>query len=167
MQALTRWFSGLGRREQVLVASAAVLAVVAVLVIGVARPLATTRGAALERLETRRAVLADIERVAARFGPNAGAGIPASQPGSESLVVLVDRTTRAGGLGAYLKRNEPDGDSSIRLRFENAPFDELVKWLAGLQASQGIGVVAASADPGREAGRVDANLQLSRATAAR
>ena len=61
--------------------------------------------------------------------------------------------------------HEPDGSDSIRLRFENVPFDELIAWLADLQATQAVGVASASADPGQDAGRLGANLQLSRAAA--
>jgi general secretion pathway protein M len=155
-------FEGLAPRERLLVTLAAALTLMAVVVIGAIRPLANGREQALEQLADRQSVLADIERVAARFGPQPGAA-SAAQPSGESLVVLVDRTTRARGLATYLKRNEPDGEASIRLRFENVPFDELVAWLAEAQATQGIAVVTASADPGDAAGRVDVNLQLSRA----
>lgn len=157
------WFDGLAPRERLLVTIAAAMTLVALVVVGVLRPLASGRKAAVEQLADRQAILADIERVAARFGPQAGGAATAAQPSGESLVVLVDRTTRGRGLAAYLKRNEPDGNASIRLRFENAPFDDLITWLAELQATQGIGVVTASADPGDGPGRVSANLQLSRA----
>lgn len=160
---LREWFGNLAPRERLLVSIAGVMTVVAVVVVGGIRPLASGRQAALEQLADRQAVLADIERVAARFGPQAGGSAPAASPSGESLVVLVDRTTRSRGLAPYLKRNEPDGEASIRLRFENAPFDELVAWLAELQSAQGIGVVSASADPGEAPGRVSANLQLARA----
>lgn len=159
---LRAWFDGLAPRERVLVAAAAVIVAFAVVVIGVVRPLAGARAAALAQIEDKQAVLADIERVAARFGPQAGAARQA-QPSGESLVVLVDRTTRSRGLAPYLKRNEPDGNASIRLRFENVPFDELASWLVELQATQGIAVATANADPGDAAGRVTANLQLARA----
>lgn len=160
MNAIRTWFDSMAPRERVLVGSAAVLTLVAIVVIGLLRPLAASRAIAAEAVESKRAVLADIERVAARFGPNAPAGTAA--PTTESLVVLIDRSTRARGLGTYLRRNEPDGEASIRLRFENAPFDELVAWLGELQASHAIGVMAASADAAQDAGRVNANLQLSR-----
>jgi general secretion pathway protein M len=162
MNALQQWWDGLAPREQVLVGAAAALVVIAVVVIGLLRPLAAAQELAGRQLEDRRGVLADMERVAARFGPNAGAA-RSVQPTGESLVVLIDRTTRAGGLAPYLKRNEPDGTTGIRLRFENAPFDELVAWLGELQANQAVGVVSASVDPGESAGRITANVQLARA----
>lgn len=159
------WFDGLAPRERVLVAAAAVMVLVAIVVIGVVRPLAGARAAALAQIEDKQAVLADIERVAARFGPQSGAAARQAQPSGESLVVLVDRTSRSRGLAPYLKRNEPDGNASIRLRFENVPFDELAAWLVELQATQGIAVATANADPGDATGRVTANLQLTRASA--
>ena len=113
----------------------------------------------------QREVLGDIERVAARLGSQPASGEQAAAgPATESLVVLVDRTTRAAGLGSHLKRNEPEGEAGIRLRFEDVPFDGLVDWLAGLQSTQAVGVVAATVDPGQAPGRVTANLQLSRAS---
>lgn len=76
---------------------------------------------------------------------------------------MIDRSTRENGLGTYLKRNQPEGASGIRLRFEDAPFDALTAWLIGIQASQGLAAVSASFDPSGEPGRVNSNLVLERA----
>ena len=157
------WFDGLAPRERLLVGLAGAVLAIAVIVMAGIRPLTVNLKTAAEQVADKRAVLADIEHVAARFGPQAGALAATAQPTGESLVVLVDRTTRSRGLGPYLKRNEPDGNDSIRLRFENVPFDDLIGWLADLQTTQSISVVSANADPGQDAGRVSANLQLSRA----
>jgi general secretion pathway protein M len=163
MMPVRQWFATLAPRERLLVSLAGGLLIIAVVVIVGIRPLSAGLKTATLQLADKRAVLADIERVAARFGPQTGAA--AARPTGESLVVLVDRTTRSRGLGPYLKRNEPDGNDTIRLRFENVPFDELIGWLADLQMNQAIGVVSANADPGQDTGRVSANLQLSRAAA--
>lgn len=163
MARLQEWFDSLASRERLLVSAAGVLTVIAVLVVGIYRPLTAGYRTASQELADKRAVLADIERVAARFGPNAAASVATAQPGGESLVVLVDRTTRSSGIAPYLKRNEPDGNISIRLRFENAPFDELMGWLIEVQTGYGISVTSATTDPAQEVGRVNANLQLARA----
>jgi general secretion pathway protein M len=77
-------------------------------------------------------------------------------------VVVVDRSTRERGLGTYLKRNQPEGANGIRLRLENAPFDDLTGWLADLQTRQGLTAVSVSFDPTGEPGRVNSNLVLER-----
>ena len=160
--SIRQWFDGLMPRERLLVSAAVAVVLVAIILLGIVRPLNAAARTASTQLADKRAVLSDIEHVAARFGPQAGA---AARPSGESLVVLVDRTTRSHGLGPYLKRNEPEGKDSIRLRFENVPFDEMVNWLSELQTRQAVSVVSANADPGQDSGRVSANLQLSRAPA--
>jgi general secretion pathway protein M len=159
-----QWFENLAAREKALVLAAGVLAVIAFFVIAVVRPLAQDQRRLGQQVADKQAVLEDIERVAARFGPAPGNNTGQGNTSTESLVVLVDRTTRTRGLGAYLRRNEPDGAASIRLRFENVPFDDLVAWLAEMQVAHGIGVANFNAESTATAGRVSANMQLSRAT---
>ncbi|MBW7929696.1 MAG: type II secretion system protein M [Gammaproteobacteria bacterium] len=160
---LPAWFLELAARERLLVICAAALGVFALVWMLALAPLLAGQRQARTELAEQREVLADIERVAARFGSQPMAGQQAAdRPAAESLVVLVDRTTRAAGLGGHLKRNEPEGDAGIRLRFEDVPFDGLVDWLAGLQSAQAVGVVAATVDPGQVPGRVTVNLQLGR-----
>lgn len=159
------WFETLSQREKLLVSGAAILLVVAIVMIGAFRPLALSRQRLAGQLTEKQAVLADIERVATRVGRLSGPAAPQAAASGESLVVLIDRTTRSRGLGAYLKRNEPDGATSIRLRFENVPFDDLVAWLAEIQSTSAIGVTSANADPATGVGRVNVNLQLARAAA--
>lgn len=164
MASVKQWFDALAPREKLLVLLATVLTIIAILVIGVLRPLAVNRSRLNEQVTDKQAVLADIERVAARLGQAGGRNTPpGSRAGGESLVVLIDRTTRSRGLGSYLRRNEPDGASSIRLRFENAPFDDLIAWVAEMQVSHGVGVTSASVEPAAGVGRVSASLQLTRA----
>ncbi len=159
---IARWFETLAPRERLLVAAAGGLLLLAMLTIGLLRPLAASHRRLNEQLLDKQSILADIERVAARFGQVGAGTATASQSSGESLVVLIDRTLRARGLGGYLKRNEPDGPASIRLRFESVPFDEFIGWLVEMQSGHGVGVTSLSADPAAT-GRVNASLQLTRA----
>lgn len=160
---MREWFDNLAPRERLLVSAAGALAVFALLVMAVLRPLSSGRADALEKIERQQSLLTDIERVASRYGPQRG-GNAASRPaaGSDSLVLIVDRSTRERGMGAYLKRNQPDGAATIRLRFENVPFDTYVEWLAEMQNTHGLDAVTANIDPAPEPGRVNSNLVLSR-----
>lgn len=156
------WFSGLAPRERMLVVSAAALAVVATVWLLVVSLLLSGQKQVREELRSQRALLHDLERVAAHPASRNSTPATTTAGRNESLVVLVDRSTRAAGLGGQLKRNEPDGDHDIRLRFENASFDELVAWLVMLQSEHAVSIMTMTADPGTEAGRVTANIQLRR-----
>jgi general secretion pathway protein M len=160
--ALRAWFEGLAPRERLLISAAALLAAAAVAYAGIVEPIIGARARATEALDRNRQLLVDIEGVARRGGPQRSQ--PASAATSaDSLVVVVDRTTRDLGLGAFLKRNQPEGPTAIRLRFENAPFDQLLEWLAAAEARDGLRPTAASFDPSGEPGRVNSNIVLARA----
>lgn len=160
--ALRAWFQGLAPRERLLILAAAALAAVAVAYAGVVEPVFGARARAAESVARNRQLLADIEGVARRLGPQRSQ--PAAAPGSaDSLVVVIDRSTRDLGLAGFLKRNQPEGPASIRLRFENAPFDQLLEWLAAAETRDGLRPTAASFDPSGEPGRVNSNIVLARA----
>jgi general secretion pathway protein M len=161
VDALRNWLDQLEPRERLLVLLAGALIVFAIIVVGGLRPLLASADRNAQRVDDQQQLLTEIEQVAARLGPQRGRNVAAAD--GDSLVLVVDRSTRARNLGAYLKRNQPDGDATIRLRFERAPFDDLVAWLAELQNQYSIGVVSANIDASNETGRVNCNLILSRA----
>lgn len=158
---LQEWFDGLVPRERWLILAAAAFAVLALVVALVVRPVYGARARAAERLAEQQALLRDVEQVAERFGPQAPGAAPTAASG-ESIVVLVDRSTRDRGLGTYLKRNQPEGPEGVRLRLENVPFDDLLGWLGELQDRHGLAAISASFDPSGEAGRVNVNLGLAK-----
>ena len=161
MTTMRDWFQKLAPREQLLVSVAAVLLVMAMIVTLGIRPIISSTSKGHERVEEKRKLLLEIEQVAERIGPQATGGQIVASNGNQSLVVIVDSTTRNNGLAAYLKRNQPDGATSIRLRFENVPFDAIVAWLGSLQAQHGLIATTATIDKSGTPGRVNCNLTLS------
>lgn len=159
---LREWLDKLAPRERWLVLAAAAFAVFALVYVLALQPLYSARGRAAAKVEAQRSLLGDIEQVARRFGPQGAVSGPVPGNG-ESLVVLIDRSTRERGLGTYLKRNQPEGAAGVRLRLENAPFDDLTNWLAEVQSRHNLAAISASFDPSGEPGRVNSNLVLERA----
>jgi general secretion pathway protein M len=162
MEALRNWFDQLTVRERAMVLSAALLVVFAIMYLAGLRPLLVSAARNEAVVEDQQALLGELTQIAARRGPQRG-GAVGNAGRDQSLVVMVDRTTREKGLATYLKRNQPDGADSIRLRFEDAPFDNLVSWLVEMQSTYGVGAVSANIDTSRSPGRVNCNLVLSRA----
>ena len=159
---MKEWFEQLERRERLLVSIAGALGVFALIVMLGVRPIMNQSKRGHERVADKRELLAELTEVAARLGPQRGAAPTNVSSTSQSLVLVIDQSTRSAGLAQYLKRNQPDGTSSIRLRFENAPFDTLVAWLQGLQNQHGISVTTANIDTAAASGRVNCNLTLGR-----
>ena len=162
MDALRDWFNDLAPRERVLVAAASLLLLFAIVVLGAVRPLTSKAARSTEIVADREALLAELDEVAARLGPQRGNNASASAASGQSLVLIVDRSTRSRGLAEFLVRNQPDGENKIRLRFERAPFDTLVEWLVELQVRHGLSAQSANIDKSPERGRVNCNLVLTR-----
>lgn len=72
----------------------------------------------------------EVERLRAA----AGGVMPVS---AQSLLAQVDASAKAAGLGAALKRVEPEGVNTVRVWLEQAPFDATVLWLERLKREQG------------------------------
>ena len=160
---MKEWFNQLDARERVLVMIAGGMAVVAVIVMAGIGPIVTQTERGQQLVEDKRELLAELREVAVRLGPQrGGAAQPDVPSSSQSMVLVIDQTTRSSGLAEHLKRNQPDGTSSIRLRFENAPFDALVTWLISLESQHGMSVTSANIDVATEPGRVNCNLTLAR-----
>jgi general secretion pathway protein M len=159
------WFQNLAPREQVLISIGGVLVVIFVIVMLGIQPVLSKASRGRELISEKQALLTELSQVAERIGPQSGAVQSSELGGGQSLVVVVDKTTRERGLGPNLKRNQPDGDSSIRLRFENASFDTLMVWLGQLQNQYGLTITSANIDVATGTGRVNCNLTLERSGA--
>ncbi len=85
-------------------------------------------------------------------------GSSASQRRGQSLLVIVDRTSKQNKLGKSISRIEPDGSSRVRVWLESAAFDDLTKWLALLETKYSILVESAVIDKAPSTGRVNVRL---------
>ena len=159
---MKNWFERLTQRERWMVMAAAAVVAIAVLQIGVIAPLWGGSARLEADLVDREQLLAEVmaaERAMVRGGGRDASDIVGAE---ESLVVIVDRTSRAAGLGPHLRGTQPGGDDSLRVRLEQAPFERLVPWLAELGDRFGVRVDTASFDQGGEPGLVNASLVLQR-----
>jgi general secretion pathway protein M len=159
---MKEWFAELAPRERMLMIAAGALTVVALVIVLGIRPLFTNASRAEQRVSDKQAILLELDQLASRLGPGGGNGAGQARDSGQSLVVLIDRSTRSMGLSDYVKRNQPEGKTSIRLRFENAPFDTLIKWLNQISNQHGLSAISVNIDPGQATGRVNCNLILTR-----
>ena len=151
------WFESLQPRERLVVLAGGVLAV---LILAFSFAWTPLRDANLEfdvTLAEKHSLLANARRLQALGAPP----VPAAAS-AESLVLVVDQTHRAHGLGGTLSRNQPDGEDGIRVTFQRVPFAQLVSWLGALRQGHGIVVISANLDGTLQPGLVNASLVLRR-----
>jgi general secretion pathway protein M len=153
------WFTHLAPRERIMVVTCGIVIVMALIWSLLIKPVYVGSAELEDRVAQKQAQLASLQELASQINTDGQTGI---RTGSESIVVVIDRTTRSRQLAQYLKRNQPDGNASVRLRFEGAPFDVLVAWLGELKQSYGMTMVTANFDEAGT-GRVNCSLVITRA----
>jgi general secretion pathway protein M len=151
------WYENLAERERRLVLIGAVVGVI-LLVFAIVLPLNRNIAQARQRVSVKQDDLAFIQSAAPQIA-SAGPG-PTAVASNENLVVLVDSSARESGLGKSLSSTQPTGDRALRVRFERAPFDGLMAWLARISQNHGIRVESAEIESAGEAGMVNAGLVL-------
>jgi general secretion pathway protein M len=158
---MRNWLANLNPRERLVVlgGGAAVL-IVAIYVLALS-PFYAAIDRRTERVAAKSGDLAWMQSVAGELQARAGDGA-AIESTNESLVVLVDRTAREAGLGSNVTGQTPTGESGIRVRLEQAPFDSIVLWMAALEQRYGVLIDSASIDRSAQSGLVNASLVLTR-----
>jgi general secretion pathway protein M len=151
------WFANLAERERRMVVIGAVVAGV-LLILAIVFPLNRNIAQARQRITVKQNDLSFIQDAVSQLasaGPGAG-----NIATGENLVVLVDTSARESGLGKSLSSTQPTGAKTLRVRFDRAPFDGLMAWLARLAQSHGVSVESAEIESAGEAGLVNAGLVL-------
>jgi general secretion pathway protein M len=141
------WWSGLSRRERILVGVAAALLAGVVLVYGVIKPIQSARAAAIADIRTYETLNARI-LAAGRLGP---ATARRSGPAA-------DVATGAGTSFGLVVTAEPI-PGGVRASIADASYDSVMAWLADLSATSALGVarveIVRRPAPGRVSATVD------------
>lgn len=153
LQVRERWLLGVGVGALLLT----------VLYLGIWEPLVKTRQQNLEALQAARNVAVRLEAAAIQVRQARGRQPQVSAGQNQSLMAAVDQASQRSGLGKSPSRIQPEGDTEVRVWFEDVSFDALVGWLAELQSSYGVQVQTFDVDPQPSPGRVDVRLSLVRA----
>jgi general secretion pathway protein M len=159
---LERW-QQLAPRERIMVTVCGAFIVLTLFWLLAVQPLYKGTARLAEEVATKQSQLVNFQELAAQVTQDGGSMQAATQLSStDSIVVIIDKTTRQSTLATYLKRNQPEGDAEVRLRFEGAPFDLLVTWLGELSQQYGLITLSANFDAAGP-GRVNCSLVLRRA----
>lgn len=157
------WFESIQPRERIAVFVAAVFVIFAILWFGIWRPLDRGQETLTESVGVWERSLAELRPLKAAILAGGGAA-PTPSGGGQSLVVIVDTSLGVRNLSRALQRSQPTGDNSIRVEFQDASFDDLVRWLGDLSTRYGLQVRTGNFSMSSQSvpGRVNAQVTLER-----
>jgi general secretion pathway protein M len=161
-QLVLRWWEGRNTRERWLVAVGGLVAITLLPYVWFWEPLVDRAETLHKEVAEQRQDLRWMRKAAQRIEASGRASSAAQQPITDgrSLLGLVDRSARQAGLDEQVSRVQPDGDSSVRVWLERAPFNDLVRWLDELERPGGVRVSDLTVERTDESGLVDARLTL-------
>jgi len=152
------WWSALAERERRILGAGSVVLGAVVLYLAVWEPLAHARHQQHVDLAAARSLALQLEALGASGlrggGPTAGAG--------QSLLAIIDQSTKASALTKPPTRLQPEGEDTVRIWFDDVPFDVLMRWLGELQTRYGVRVDNADIERESGPGLVNARLTLVR-----
>ena len=159
---MKEWLAGLKPRERQIVIGGAGVAFVLLLYLVLWAPFSN----GVERLERSVAEQKSLALWLTQAGHEIqllrGAGGAAAHPDGRSPLAVVDQSARAAGLGAAIRRIEPEGENTVHITLEQAPFDDVVGWLGSLAQQSGLRVDNLTVDKTETPGAVNARLTLKR-----
>lgn len=146
-------------RERVLLIGGGAILLLLALYQGIWEPLVNAHESRRESLAEARALAVRIETAAQAAQSSQG-----SINRQISILAAVDQSSREPTLGKAPSRVQPDGDgqSTVKVWFENVSFDNLLRWLGALQTRYAITVQSAEIEAGAAAGAVNVRLTLGR-----
>ncbi|MBT8135462.1 MAG: type II secretion system protein M [Gammaproteobacteria bacterium] len=157
---MKEWFAGLEQREQITLLAGAVVLVLALLWVLLINPLYISAGARVGQIESLRADVIRARQLSAEIASLRKTGASPLPDANQSLMLILERTARDSGL--QVNQSRPLDESTVRVRFEAAPFEALVNWMGLLAQRYSIQIDIASLNKLDSPGLVDAQLTLKR-----
>jgi general secretion pathway protein M len=158
---MKNWFLSLTQRERLMVQAAASVMFVFIFYLLVINPISTSYSKnkknvanAMQTLEWMRAASVEVKQL------RGGRVLPNQKQGKQFILSTVDSSAKKSGLGGVMKREQPEGDSGVRVWFENAAFDDLIKWLATIESKHGLLVNEINVEQTESTGLVNARIFL-------
>lgn len=104
--------------------------------------------------------LANMNQLAAQYRELQQAGAASSTGQGETLAQLIDQTVASKGL--HMSRFQPGSAGDVQVRFDNASFDQMLRWLDELENRHGVVLRELGISPGAGPGLVNASVRLYR-----
>jgi general secretion pathway protein M len=164
MNALKDWFHGLAPRERVMVSAAAVMVAIAIFYYGLWHPLNSALADARDQVtaESNQArwmlgIRDEVQLLRSSSQHSTAKGR------DQSLLSIVDATSRANNLGDVVSHIQPKNDNEATVTLDKANFNRMLFWLKTLQSDYGVAATEATISRAEDApGRVEARLTLVR-----
>lgn len=158
---MKEWFLSLTQRERTMVQGAAAVVIIFIFYMLIIEPISNSYTKNKQNVATATKTLEWMQTAAQEVKQLSGGRALSERPQSKQQALsVVDRSVRKAGLAGVMKRVQPEGDSGVRVWFENAAFDELIKWLSIIESEHGLSVNEINVEQTESTGLVNVRVFL-------
>lgn len=156
------WFLALTQRERTMVQIAVSVILLFIIYMLIIEPISSRYELNKKNVATSMETIEWMHSAAQEVNQLRGGKLSVGRPqGKQFVLSLIDRSARKAGLASVMKRVQPEGESGVRIWFENAAFDELLKWLATIESKQGLIVNEINIEQTESSGLVNVRVFLA------
>lgn len=157
---MKEWWHNLQPREQRILLGGAVALLLLMLYALVWDPYQQEMSRLRDSVSAKRLDLQTMQQAAAEIEALRHGGAGGVLPAGQSIMALVDGSSKQFNISAGIKRIQPEGERSVKVWAEQVPFDDLIRWLDDLQKRSGIAVHTISIERQEVAGLVNVRMEL-------
>jgi len=156
------WFAELQPRERLMVIAGAIALGLLVFYAAVWDPLVSGASSKAAAVDEQQKLLQWMQKSAEEVKRLHPTGSAAAQlPPGQSLLGVIDQTSKSANLGGAVKRVKPEGENKVSVWLEDAGFDDTMQWLENLHRTYGVEVDNIVIDRKTTPGKVDARIELT------
>jgi len=159
MESIQRPLRRLNPRERIIVVGGAVSLLIMVIYLFVWEPLLEKQVALNASIKSQQDVHQWMLKSAAEVRLLKGSGKQKTLS-SSAMQSVINRTAKSALPGALIKRIEKNRQQGVQVWIEQVAFDDMMKWLGGLQQKNGIQVASLISERTNQIGRVNIRLVL-------
>lgn len=157
---MKQWWSGLQSSERRIMILGAVALGLILPYFAVWLPIQDDVAVLQKQVQEQQAVKRWMNQASTEVKQLSGGGSALKPRDGRSLLAVVDQTAKRSGLGSGLKRLEPEGQAAVKVWLEQVAFDDMLRWLSGLEQKNGLTVATITIDRQDVPGRVNARMTL-------
>ncbi|MBT8120537.1 MAG: type II secretion system protein M [Gammaproteobacteria bacterium] len=163
LRQLKQWYRSLPQKEQWMVSGTAALIFVTLFYLVIWEPIHVGLQTERQKQQSQQEILIWMQQAANEVRTLRASGSRSTiRDRNKPITLVIEQAIKNAGLQSSLNKIESSGNDGARVTLNEASFNQVLVWLNTLSTYNGIQVVSANIERGKEPGRANARLSFER-----
>ncbi len=163
LQQLKQWYKSLPQKEQWMVSGTTALILATLFYLVIWEPIHVGLQTERQKQQSQQEILIWMQQAANEVRTLRASGSRSTiRDRNKPITLVIEQAIKNAGLKSSLNKIESSGKDGARVTLNEASFNQVLVWLNTLSTYNGIQVVSANIERGKEPGRANARLSFER-----